>query len=56
MLLTSKVSTQKHRNLENKHFGYTEISLKKINKDLIFKVPKKPRFNTKQKLTKPHKN
>ena len=55
MLLTSKLSTQKHRNPENKHFGYTEISLKKINKDLIFKVPEKPRFSTKQKLTKPTK-
>ena len=55
VLLTSKLSTQKHRNPKNKHFGYTKISLKKINKDLIFKVLENPRFSIKQKLTKPTK-
>ena len=55
VLLTSKVSTRKHRNPENKHFGYTEISLKEINKDSIFTIPERPRFSTNQKPTKPTK-
>ena len=53
MLLTRKVSTQKHRNPENKHFGYTEISLKTINN---FKVPKKTQIQHQTKTNKTHKN